>query len=125
MARAKLGSLSAAFCGLVCLLVLGSSAQAQGQASAPRRMLVRYRAEVSTQRQHALAGHFGLRERKQLRGRRLAVVELPASADADLALAALRAQPEVEYAVPDVRMQMTAAPNDPGFTSQWWLRRLG
>ncbi len=121
MARAKLGSLSAAFCGLVCLLVLGSSAQAQGQASAPRRMLVRYRAEVSTQRQHALAGHFGLRERKQLRGRRLSVVELPASADADLALAALRAQPEVEYAVPDVRMQMTAAPNDPGFTSQWWL----
>ena len=119
MARAKLGPLTTALGSLVCLLVLAGSAH--GQEGAPRRLLVRYRPEVSTQRQRAMASHFGLRERKQLRGRRLSVVELPSAADAARALAALRAQPEVESAVPDVRMQMTALPDDPGFASQWWL----
>jgi subtilisin family serine protease len=119
MARAILGPRTAALGGFLCLLAL--ALPASGQDSAPRRFIVRYRAEVSAQRQHALAGRFGLRERKRLAARRLSVIEVPSPADAVSALATLRAQPEVEYAVPDVRMQMTATPNDPGFGSQWWL----
>ena len=108
---------------LVCavLAVLLPVTPARAQDALPRRLLVRYKTDTTPQRQRALAQRLGLRERKQLRARRLSVVELPSSADPARALAALRADPDVELAAPDVRMQATAMPNDPGFSSQWWL----
>src|SRR5258706_8046361 len=106
-------------CAFVALLA--SSASAQTQERAGRRWIVRYRAEVSAQGQHALAQRLGLHERKQLRRRHANVVELPGSADPARAIAALQAQPEVESVTPDVRMQATVAPNDPGFSDEWWL----
>ena len=36
-------------------------------------------------------------------------------------LARLRADPAVEYAEPDERRYVTAIPNDPGFSGQWYL----
>jgi len=110
---------AAAVCVFLSVLAVGAVARAQDRAV--QRLIVRYRAEVSAQRQHALAEHFGWRERKQLRMRRSNVVELPGSVDPRQAIAALEAQPEVEYAVPDVRMHASAAPNDPGFADEWWL----
>ncbi len=37
-------------------------------------------------------------------------------------LAALRANPDIEYAVPDRRRHPQAIPNDPRFTGQWYLQ---
>ena len=109
----------AALCAFLVLLAAAPGARAQEPAA--RRLIVRYRADVSAQGQRALAERLGLRERKQLRLRHSSVVELPSPVDTERAIAALQAQPEVEYAVPDVRMQATLAPNDPGFSDEWWL----
>ena len=51
----------------------------------------------------------------------LAHVELVSAPDAraDQALAALNADPDVRFAVPDIAVHATAAPADPGFAQQW------
>lgn len=49
-------------------------------------------------------------------------VQPPAGEAAAATLARLRADPEVEYAVPDERRYLHAAPNDPLFTQQWYLQ---
>ncbi|RPI14348.1 MAG: hypothetical protein EHM60_06915 [Lysobacterales bacterium] len=38
------------------------------------------------------------------------------------ALERLRADPAVEFAVPDARMRLHRVPNDPGYSEQWFLR---
>ena len=101
-------------------LLPGSLARAQ-ESAIPRRLIVRYRSDAAPERVNALAVRLGMRERKHLRNRRLSIVELPSSADPARALAALRADQDVELAVPDVRMQATVVPNDPSFSAQWWL----
>src|SRR5215475_7246922 len=100
----------ALLCAVLAAVAPGALALAQGSAI-PRRLVVRYRSDAAPQRVNALAQRLGLRERKHLRQRRLSVVELPSSADPVRALAALREDPDVELAVPDVRMQATAVPN--------------
>ncbi|MDQ0078510.1 S8 family serine peptidase [Arthrobacter oryzae] len=47
------------------------------------------------------------------------------SRESEKALAALRADPAVEYAEPDARMYPTAAPNDPYYPLQWGLQSGG
>ena len=108
---------------LVCavLAALVAAAPARAQNAIPHRLIVRYKSGAPPEHLSALAQRLQLRERKHLRQRRLSVVELPSSADPARALAALRADPDVELAVPDVRMQALAIPNDPSFASQWWL----
>src|SRR5262245_25765495 len=101
-------------------LLPGPLARAQ-ESAIPRRLIVRYRSDAAPERVNALAVRRGMRERKHLRNRRRSIVELPSSADPARALAALRADQDVELAVPDVRMQATVVPNDPSFSAQWWL----
>ncbi|MDV8146972.1 S8 family serine peptidase [Arthrobacter sp. B10-11] len=55
-------------------------------------------------------------------GARVLRSERPLDAgETDKALAALRADPAVEYAEPDVRMYAAATPNDPYYPQQWAL----
>ena len=49
-------------------------------------------------------------------------VEAGAGEAAAVTLARVRADPEVEYAVPDERRYIHAAPNDPLYTQQWYLQ---
>ncbi len=49
-------------------------------------------------------------------------VEAAAGESAAATLARLGADPEVEYAVPDERRYIHAAPNDPLYTQQWYLQ---
>jgi len=49
-------------------------------------------------------------------------VQPPAGEEAAATLARLRADPEVEYAVPDERRYIHSMPNDSLFTQQWYLQ---
>ena len=49
-------------------------------------------------------------------------VEAAAGEAAAVTLARVRADPQVEYAVPDERRYIHAAPNDPLYTQQWYLQ---
>ncbi len=117
MATKKFGVLASA----LALCVAALAPVAQGQDMGARRLVVRYKSEVSSQQQSATVAKFGLRERKHLRSRGLHVVELPSYADSGKAMASLRAQPEVESVVEDVRVHAFASPNDPFFYLQWDL----
>jgi serine protease len=58
-------------------------------------------------------------------GSRMHVLELEmdvAGEGASEALARLRADPAVEFVVPDARMRPHRVPSDPGYTEQWFLR---
>jgi serine protease len=55
---------------------------------------------------------------------RMALLELETAAGETVAaaIARLRADPEVEFAEPDARMQPHRVPNDPGYAEQWFLQ---
>ena len=54
-------------------------------------------------------------------GNGLYQVKLPKMVSVDLALAAFRARPGVQFAQPDYKVSITATPNDPSFGSLWGL----
>ncbi|MEB3327832.1 MAG: S8 family serine peptidase [Candidatus Sericytochromatia bacterium] len=71
------------------------------------------------------ATHARARLLRTLRLDRTEVLRASSVADRDALLAALRADPDVEWAEPDHRLFMTASPpNDPAFGQQWALPRI-
>jgi len=82
----------------------------------PSAILVRFRAEDAR-------GTDTGRAWPLVRG--LQRVGLAQGVSLEAALAAYRADPRVLYAEPDYRVQMTLAPNDPQFVSQWALDNTG
>ncbi len=79
-----------------------------------------------TQRVQSLAGRARVSlEATRPLGPRLHMMKvkpLAAGESAEEMLARLRADAEVEYAVPDRKVYLHATPNDPGFTNQWYLQ---
>jgi thermitase len=88
-------------------------------ADEPLAVIVRHRPGRLT------ASHARERLLRALRLPRTEVLQTRSVADRDALLAALRADPNVEWAEPDHRLFMTAsAPNDPAFGQQWALPKI-
>lgn len=56
---------------------------------------------------------------------RLEVKHLTGDETVDAALKRLSSRPDVAYAVPDYYLQLTVSPNDPDYSQQWGLPRIG
>ena len=98
-------------------------------AAAPQLLIVKLRAATAGgeegQRVAALTARSGARlvAHRPITALIHAVqVEAAAGEPAAATLARLRADPEVEYAVPDERRYIHAAPNDPLYGGQWYLQ---
>ena len=83
-------------------------------------------ASVAAQKVAALSGRTGIAVKHSRRlGPVLQVLEIAApatSANVDAHLAILRADPDVEFAEPDLRRFPHAVPDDPLFAGQWYLQ---
>jgi len=83
-------------------------------------------ASIAAQKVAALSGRSGIAFTQARRlGPLLQVLEIAApatSANVDAHLAILRADPDVEFAEPDLRRFPHAVPDDPLFGGQWYLR---
>jgi len=87
------------------------------------RLLVKYRAGVSSNRRNSLMMVASARADREIPGLGIHVVELAYGADDETSVQALRAQPEVEFVEPDHLCYpvSTMEPDDPMYTSQWHL----
>jgi serine protease len=125
-------------------------------APAEGEVIVRFKSDAGTLRQHAMSARAGAAEVGQVLGRRAALlgarhgrnlaaghavgertqVMRASGVSAETLALQLAADPEVEYAVPNGRMRVLAAPNDPLYpatapgvraqgpdSGQWYLRR--
>jgi serine protease len=99
-----------------------------------RRLIVKFHADSASehaQEQWAASKAAALAQRHQLTvedsreivtGMHVMRVQpLSSGEQFETTLARLRADPAVEYAEPDERRYVTAIPNDPGFSGQWYL----
>lgn len=89
----------------------------------PGRLLVRYRAGVSTRSQNNIMMAAGAREERELPGLGVHVMQLQDGVNAEAYARVLRAQPEVEFAEPDYLVYPVSdmVPDDPLYASQWHL----
>lgn len=88
----------------------------------PGRLLVKYRAGVSSKRRNTLILAAGARADRELPGIGVHVMELAEGADEEAFARVLRAQPEVEFVEPDyLCYPVSMEPNDPLYSSQWHL----
>jgi subtilisin family serine protease len=94
-------------------------------AYAPGEVIVKFRdGQAPTARSAALRAH-GARVARALWKRGPVLVNLPAGASVTDAVAALKRDPRVEYAQPNVYRQAFATPNDPLFAEQWMFHNTG
>lgn len=89
----------------------------------PGRLLVKYRASLSSARRNNLMMAAGARVDREIPGLGLQVMQLPEGADMEAYSAALRSQPEVEFVEPDYLVYPAGemVPDDPLYGSQWHL----
>ena len=89
----------------------------------PGRLLVKYRAGVSSKRRNSLMMAAGVRSDRVLSGLGVHVMELAEGADEEAYARVLRSQSEVEFVEPDYLCYPVAAmiPDDPLYSSQWHL----
>ena len=109
----------------------GSAARTQEMAetarmkpmAVPGRLLVKYRAGVSSRRRNSLMTAAGARGDREVGSLGVHVLDLADGADVDAYARALRLQPEVEFVEPDYLCYpvSTMEPNDPLYLSQWHL----
>jgi len=87
------------------------------------RLLVKYRAGVSSRRRNSLTMVAGARADREIPGLGVHVVELADGADEETYARDLRMQPEVEFVEPDYLCYpvSTMEPDDPMYSSQWHL----
>lgn len=87
------------------------------------RLLVKYRKGVSTARRNNLMMAAGVREKREVRGLGIHVMELAEVSDQQAFIALLKAQPEIEFVEPDCLVYPATAmvPDDPLYSSQWHL----
>jgi serine protease len=149
--------LAAALLAVLLVLFLPGPAAAAPPALAPveGEVIVRFRSDAPTLRQHAMPARAGAAEVGQVLGRRAAMlgarhgralasghavgdrmqVVRASGVSASVLALQLAADPEVEYAVPNGRARVLAAPNDPLYpatapgvraqgpdSGQWYLR---
>ncbi len=98
-------------------------------AAAPQLLIVKLRAATAGGEERQRVAALTLRSGARLMAHRpitalihAVQVEAAAGEPAAATLARLRADPEVEYAVPDERRYIHAAPNDPLYGEQWYLQ---
>jgi subtilisin family serine protease len=93
----------------------------------PGRLLVKYRAGVSSKRRNTLMMAAGGRAHHEVPGLGIHVLEFAYGADEDVYARVLRLQSEVEFAEPDFLCYPVDAmtPDDPLFSSQWHLPTIG
>jgi thermitase len=89
----------------------------------PGRLLVKYRAGVSSRRRNSLMMAAGARGDREIGSLGVHVLDLADGADEDVYARVLRLQPEVEFVEPDYLCYpvSTMEPNDPLYSSQWHL----
>jgi thermitase len=89
----------------------------------PGRLLVKYRAGVSTRSRNNIMMAAGAREERELSGLGVHVVQLQDGVNEEAYARVLRAQPEVEFAEPDYLVYPVSdmVPDDPMYASQWHL----
>lgn len=113
----------------IALALTLATAGTQVQAAQEGRVIVQYKATsgllkqaASAERSASLSARLGL---KVATGRsiddRTQVLRADGISSSDLA-SRLAAQPDVEYAVPDQLRHIRAMPNDPFYSSQWYLQ---
>jgi subtilisin family serine protease len=92
----------------------------------PGRLLVKYRAGVSSKQRNNLMMAAGARSGRQLPGLGVHVMELAEGADEEAFAKVLRAQPDVEFVEPDYLCYPVSMmePNDPLYLSQWHLQTI-
>lgn len=93
-------------------------------AYAPGRVIVSFKAGVTSTERAAIAGQLGLRSRRPLGLINAEVWELDASS-VDAAVAALTQDPRISYAEPDYLVTALEIPNDPMFDQLWGLHNTG
>lgn len=108
-------------------LAAGASASASTtvdpQPSAAARVIVKYRSGTSEGNKLRSLSVRGLRQRERLPITGASVVDVPKGTSAATTAAALRRDPNVAYAVPDVQRHLSGA--DPYFPYQWGLANSG
>ncbi len=89
----------------------------------PGRLLVKYRAGVSSKRRNTMIMAAGARSDRELPGLGVHVMDLAEGSDEEACARVLRAQPEVEFVEPDYLCYpvSTMEPDDPLYSSQWHL----
>jgi thermitase len=96
-----------------------------GSPFVPRRVLVRFRSEVSGDRIRGIVAATGALRAKELSKTGVQVVELPAGVNEEFFLAAFKARPDVVFAELDrVLVPAEMTPDDPSYGSQWHLPNI-
>jgi len=93
----------------------------------PGRLLVKYRAGVSSRQRNNLMMAAGARGGREVGGLGVHVLELGDDADVEAHARVLKVQPEVEFVEPDYLCYPVDAmtPDDPLYPSQWHLSAIG
>ena len=93
-----------------------------GSPVVPRRVLVRFRNDVSQDRIRGLVVAAGALHAKELSNTGVQMVELPAGVDEEFFLSAFKAQSDVLFAELDyILAPAEMTPDDPSYPSQWHL----
>ena len=110
----------------IALLLALSAGSAVAQGHVPGRILVGFRANVSTAQSQAVVQSVQPRGSRKIQGIDVHVVELPANANENAVLQALRNRPEVQSVEFDQILQPTdVIPNDPYFANfEWHLNKI-
>ena len=89
------------------------------------RVLVRFRQDILTAGHGDLVSEAGARDKGELEGTGVHVLELPANANEEAVVKALQSRPEVEFAELDsVYAPDSVVPNDPLFPNEWHLQKI-
>ncbi len=87
----------------------------------PGELIVRFEAGMSGSARRRAVDASGGRLSRALRTPRMAIVQLPANADARAAANVMARQAGVEYAEPNYLYRFSATPDDPRFAEMWGL----
>jgi subtilisin family serine protease len=109
---------------IVVMLNLFSLGVAPGQVPGDMPLLVRLRPGISAAGEVAAFSSLSATITREIPQLDLLSLSVPAG-EAEAALAALRQDPAVLYAEPDVRARAALVPDDPGWGQQWALRNIG
>ena len=93
-------------------------------ASVPREVIVRFRAEATDWQRDALRTRMNGRVKWQFRRPDVQLIELESGTAEDVILQ-LADDPLIEYIEPNYRVQILATPNDPRFSELYGMRNTG
>lgn len=103
----------------------GRLSRRSGGGAAAGRLLVKFKPSLRVQTAEGVLRAYGLTGYRRVPEIGVVVVEIPAAGSTAEALAALRRNPDVEFAEPDYRCRIAATPNDEYFRLQYALANTG